>query len=1686
MKKITTIFILAFITVTVFSQNLLTESFDATTFPPTSWSINPVANTFWTRQTAGTNPTCTTHSGAGMARAYCYLTATGSYDLITPGLTFAASTAYQITFWMYRDAGSPAFADKIDLEVNTSASATGATILGTVNRSMTLAPTVATAGWYKYTFVVPAAITATTKYLIFHATTAYGNNIFIDDVSVDVLTPPGIAIIGAPLNNSTGIFPQANLNWTAPTTGGSVKGYKLYFGTNNPPNNLMNGMDLGNVLFFDPFPDMDWNIPYYWKVVPYNESGNATGSAVWTFNTVLPGTITGQIFDCVTHNPIQGVTVSIVPNMYSTFTDDNGYFSILAIPAIYSVVFSMPGYQPGVIPGVVVSSGNVTNVLSASLCEVNNPPGCATATIIPVDAACRIDWCAPQGPYEMLYDDGSAENYTAWAEPTNMNAVKFTPKGYPATVKSGRFYVGTGSFPTGGNIIGSTFTVKVLDDDGVGGLPGTQIGVAVTASVANSGWITVNGLSSTITSGDFYLAMVQNQAAPNCSPIGVDESMPKAYKSYSRFVSNGEGWVLSPYQDFMIHAIIDGPSVGGDNPITSIKRMVPGRVDGITSLQRSNTIPGIEADATIIAPSDFAPQSVHHYELARLSGFDPDLPLPGSSTFTFIYANLTTQTCTEGTTTWANLAKGWYAYGIRAVYPNGDVSPYTYTNIVPHKMMAKVTFDIKLICGNVPAEGSLVTFTGNDYPHSVFTATLPASGIVTFDVTKGNYTLNIIRANYDLWASSYSITNDFSTTIITTDTKYVPRNFVVDPLTLQSTWYPPQITAVYQDFEAATPFPPTGWTKTQVGGPGWISQNSSYTSGNWAIPAHTRFAFVNDDAVDYDNSKSYLITPALNLTQTNGFTLKYDAYFDAALGGTATVEYTTDDGATWHLLQAVPALSVWTTYNVDLSAISGTGGLLNVKIGFHYDDGGLWADGMGIDNVMVYAGVNPTLGYGVFMDGTRVNDVAPTVLTYSYSPTDLTYGTSHVAAVAGKYCSGYSNPNTYTFTSKFLYPAKQVDAVANVNSVILTWDAAIPGDSPVGTMVDYSGIVSSGTLSESFTIGNMDPGTELTTTIDASTAETEIKYCGAGNTSIGTGAAADFMVAARFTPTELSGYYGTKQLTKIKIQLAATNTWSKVVAKVWKGGSATNAGAEVFSKEVTADIVLGAYTIITLPTPILLEAGNEYWVGYEVVATGGYPAVCDAGPRVEGKGNMMYYGGVWTTLFALSPTLNYNWNVVGVIDDAGSVPLNNLISYTVYRDGVQIAEVPKTELTYWDQNLMPKTYCYDIKAKYDLTPYGAAYTGLVGESMTGGHPCVTLHYGYPMPFLENWTTAQPDINQWTVGPHWVIDGQTGMPVPSMKFKWDPLISNYESSLESYFMDATLINTTTPYRIFLDYDLKLDDRTFSSNEKLAIEITNDNGSTWTTVKEYTNSGDFDWKNEQLNISNAAKGKVFKVRFRATGVLSGDIYYWAIDNIHIYVQYYFYSPTLVSATRQGTPMDDIRLIWVLPANGDSPDAITGFDVYRRAYFVQPTGADPTNTGSWTKINPSVITTLEYIDADLSNLITNCYEYHIKTLYTEGVSAASNIKYDCIYVGVDPSVTNEVKVYPNPATSYVRIDLTNAVNEIAIYNSLGAVVAQQYVMGENTITINTSNYAAGAYSVKFTTTSGENFSRKFVVTE
>jgi hypothetical protein len=111
-------------------------------------------------------------------------------------------------------------------------------------------------------------------------------------ISCVAITVPNCATYTSPADAETGVCPgSVNLNWTPATTGFGSNGYKLYFGTNNPPTNIINGTDVGNITTYE-VANLDGNTVFYWRIAPYNSAGDNTTCGVNSFTTLNIG-ITG-------------------------------------------------------------------------------------------------------------------------------------------------------------------------------------------------------------------------------------------------------------------------------------------------------------------------------------------------------------------------------------------------------------------------------------------------------------------------------------------------------------------------------------------------------------------------------------------------------------------------------------------------------------------------------------------------------------------------------------------------------------------------------------------------------------------------------------------------------------------------------------------------------------------------------------------------------------------------------------------------------------------------------------------------------------------------------------------------------------------------------------------------------------------------------------------------------------------------------------------------------------------------------------------------------------------------------------------------------------------------------------------------------------------------------------------------
>lgn len=165
------------------AQVVYSNNFDISLGGTVAHPTGTSTNAGWTRVTTGTYPTCTPFSGTGMARFNSYnINVNNAYSLTFPEITFAGAN-YRVKFNMYRDGGYAAEADNVKVYYKQTLTDTGV-LLGTVNRSKLLAPTVENEGWYEYGLDIPGTITGT-GYIMLLGTSFYGNNTFVDNLSVE-------------------------------------------------------------------------------------------------------------------------------------------------------------------------------------------------------------------------------------------------------------------------------------------------------------------------------------------------------------------------------------------------------------------------------------------------------------------------------------------------------------------------------------------------------------------------------------------------------------------------------------------------------------------------------------------------------------------------------------------------------------------------------------------------------------------------------------------------------------------------------------------------------------------------------------------------------------------------------------------------------------------------------------------------------------------------------------------------------------------------------------------------------------------------------------------------------------------------------------------------------------------------------------------------------------------------------------------------------------------------------------------------------------------------------------------------------------------------------------------------------------------------------------------------------------
>lgn len=270
-----------------------------------------------------------------------------------------------------------------------------------------------------------------------------------------------------------------------------------------------------------------------------------------------------------------------------------------------------------------------------------------------------------------------------------------------------------------------------------------------------------------------------------------------------------------------------------------------------------------------------------------------------------------------------------------------------------------------------------------------------------------------------------------------------------------------------EDFEGTSDTAlPSGWTQVTAATDGGYLSGTDLSSQYFPIPAHTRYVGTNDDACDCDKANEKLISAPF-VVPTNGI-LSFDYVLPGGYGETAEVGISIDGGtSSTQVINLAPA-GDWTTASANISSYAGQ----TVNIVWNYNDQGVWAYGLMLDDVDVFI---PEM---VDMEMTALTTISTVVAgNTSITGTVTSFGADLVTSIDVTWNDG-SGANSATFpvnlnygdTYDFTHPTPLNAAVGTAYNldvcVVAAGDADVNNDCMQTTVSAVSALVPKITVGE--------------------------------------------------------------------------------------------------------------------------------------------------------------------------------------------------------------------------------------------------------------------------------------------------------------------------------------------------------------------------------------------------------------------------------------------------------------------------------------------------------------------------------------------------------------------------------------------------------------------------------------------
>ena len=265
---------------------------------------------------------------------------------------------------------------------------------------------------------------------------------------------PGCASYTSPTDGAVDVSVTPQLSWSTAT---GATGYKVYYGTDG--GDLGTPITLGEVTSYQ-LPQLGYETQYFWKVVPFNSGGEASGCSVISFTTQKNPA--GSLF-------ITGSSITVSKNAYLylekdftntggsvTLNSDSNEFASIVVEGsasgdiTYNKYVNYVGSDEWDLVGSPVTTQSVSDFVTAN------------------DDPLAID---PTGPtyYAIGTHDAATNNFTNYTGATVGDAGNFTPaKGYQMATDYGATMAFTGEVAT------TTQTVNIQNQNGANGGVGVR------------------------------------------------------------------------------------------------------------------------------------------------------------------------------------------------------------------------------------------------------------------------------------------------------------------------------------------------------------------------------------------------------------------------------------------------------------------------------------------------------------------------------------------------------------------------------------------------------------------------------------------------------------------------------------------------------------------------------------------------------------------------------------------------------------------------------------------------------------------------------------------------------------------------------------------------------------------------------------------------------------------------------------------------------------------------------------------------------------------------------------------------------------------------------------------------------------------------------------------------------------